>query len=79
MLVQQFSVYTTSTFIVGAHFLKSLQSVPVAFKFCQEFPKDYMLKLFLRMRIYYTIIFENRKLASPSKKKSKKYIKVAHL
>jgi hypothetical protein len=53
--------------------------VPVAFKFCQEFPKDYMLKLFLRMRIYYTIIFENRKLASPSKKKSKKYIKVAHL
>ncbi|CAB3997362.1 Hypothetical predicted protein [Paramuricea clavata] len=78
MFVQQFSIYTTST-LVGAHLLKSLQSVPVAFKFCQEFPKDYMLKLFLRMRIYYTIKFENRKLASPSKRKSKKYIKVVHL
>ena len=78
MFVQQFSVYNTST-LVGAHLLKRLQSVPVAFKSCQEFPKDYMLKLFLRMRIYYTIKFENRELASPSKRKSKKYIKVTHL
>ena len=78
MFVQQFSLYTTST-LVGAHLLKSLQGVPFAFKCCQAFPMDYLLKLFLRMRIYYAIKFENRRLSSPSKRKCKKYIKVAHL
>ena len=74
MFVQQFSLYTTST-LVGAHLLKSLQSVPAAFKWCHGFPKDYLLKLFLRMRIYYAIKFENRRLSSPSKENAKSTLK----
>ena len=31
---------TTSTLIVGAHFLKSLQDAPVVFKCGKEFPKN---------------------------------------
>ena len=52
--------------------MKSLRSLCIVFKCCQEIPRDYSLKLFLRTRIPYTIIFENRKLASPSLKKERK-------
>ena len=70
---------TTSTLIVGGHFLKSLQSAPVVFNCGQEFPKDYLVKLFLRMTMYTcTIEFENRKLESPSNRKSKKCINVVY-
>ena len=66
---------TTSTLIVGALFLKSLQGAPVVFNCGQEFPKNYLVKLFVRMTMYRcSIEFENRKLESPSKRKSKKYI-----
>ncbi|CAB3981577.1 Transposable element P transposase [Paramuricea clavata] len=80
VFVQQFSAYNRSK-LVGANLLKSLQSVSITFHSCPEFPMDYMLKLFLRMHIYYTIKFENRRLATPTKKgrKSRKYIKVSHL
>ena len=37
---------TTSTLIVGAHFLKSLQGAPVVFNCGQEFLKNYLVKLF---------------------------------
>ena len=43
---------TTSTLIVGAHFLKSLQGAPVVFNCGQEFPKNYLVKLFVRMTMY---------------------------
>ena len=45
---------------------------------CNDFPKVFLLRLFIRMRIYYTLKYANRKLAS-SKRKNRKYIKVVHL
>ena len=56
--VNNFSVYTKST-KVGDDLLKIFQSTPVNFQQCRAFPMEYMLKLFLRMRIYYTIKFAN--------------------
>ena len=76
--VKHFSVYTKST-KVGDDLLKIFKSMPVNFQQCPAFPMEYMLKLFLRMRIYYTIKFANRDFASTPKKKSRKYIKVSHL
>eukprot|EP00795_Rhopilema_esculentum_P011123 gene11123-20003_t len=47
---------------------------------CGNFDKDYLLRLFIRMRIYYTLKFANQDLAAPtSKKKNRKFVKVAHL
>ena len=45
---------------------------------CQEFDQEYLLKLFVRMRIYYSLKFANRNLAS-CKRKKWKFVKVAHL
>ena len=45
---------------------------------CPAFPSDFLLKLFIRMRLYYALKFRNRQLVS-GKKKSKKYFKVSHL
>ena len=67
--VNHFSVYTKST-KVGDDLLKIFKSTPVNFQQCPAFPMEYMLKLFLRMRIYYTIKFVNRNFASTSKKKA---------
>ena len=78
--VRDFSAYTKSEGI-RKKILVHPQSVPVPFTVCSEFQLDYLLKLFLRMRIYYSIKFAKRDLSTGSKKakKSKKYIKVAHL
>ena len=51
--VKNFSVYTKST-TVGGKLLKTLNGIPITFQHCPTFPVEYMLKLFLRMRIYYT-------------------------
>jgi hypothetical protein len=59
--MKNFSVYTKSTTVGGI------------FQHCPTFPVEYMLKLFLRMHIYYTMKFGNRNFAS--KKESRKYIK----
>ena len=45
---------------------------------CSEFPSKYLLKLFVRMRIYYILKFGNRELLV-GKRKSRKYFKVQHL
>ena len=45
---------------------------------CSEFPSLFLLKLFIRMRLYYALKFQNRQLASGNKK-CKKYFKVSHL
>ena len=76
--VKLFSVYTKST-KVGDDLLKIFKSMPVNFQHCPPFPMEYMLKLFLRMCIYYTKKFANRNFASTSKKKCRKYIKVSRL
>ena len=74
--VKHFTV-TTKQQKVGASILKILKTTPVPFQSCPGFPLEFLLKLFLRMRIYYNIKFANREFSS--NKKSRKYIKVAHL
>ena len=44
---------------IGRTILSKLQSIPVPFIHCTEFPLKYLLKLFLQMQIYYTIKFAN--------------------
>ena len=48
---------------------------------CPQFPRQYMLKLFVRMRLFYVLKFGNRELAQSKKKgaKNRKYFKVSHL
>ena len=75
--IANFSIYTKSDG-VGKNILSKLQQLPIPFCCCDEFPKEFLQKLFLRMRIYYGLKFSNRKFAS-AKAKSKKYIKVTHL
>ena len=74
--VKHFTV-TTKLQKVGESILKILKSTPVPFQSCPEFPLEFLLKLFPRMRIYYSINFANREFSS--NKKSRKYIKVTHL
>ncbi len=45
---------------------------------CPDFPSELVLRLFLRMRIYYILKFGNRELSSP-KSKNRKYFKVQNL
>ena len=45
---------------------------------CNKFYHDYLLRLFIRMRIYYSLKYINRDLAS-SKRKNMKLVKVSHL
>ena len=81
IFVTNFSTYTKSNGI-RKKILLQLQKVPVPFEQCPHFALQFLLKLFLRMRIYYSIKFANRDLStakSKRNKKSKKYIKVAHL
>lgn len=75
--VANFSIYT-KTFCVGKNILNKLRNVPVPFQTCPDFPIDFLQKLFLRMRIYYCLKFENRDF-SCCKRKDRKYIKVTHL
>ena len=74
---KHFSIYNKSL-SVGASILKLLKKIPVPFQCCDKFPLDFLQKLFLRLRIYYSLKFANRDLSS-TKKKDRKYIKVAHL
>ncbi len=81
IFVRDFSAYTKCDGIMKT-ILIQLQSVPVPFTQCSEFPRNHLLKLYLKMRIYYCIKFANRDLSTSKgkkAKKSKKYIKVAHL
>ena len=75
--VKCFSV-TTENSNVGANVLKIIQRITVPFSACPQFPMENLQKLFVRMRIYYSIKFANREFSS-TKKKSRKYIKVKHL
>ncbi len=45
---------------------------------CDTFDKNILLRLFIRLRIYYCPKFANWQLAA-SKRKNRKYIKVVHL
>ena len=77
--VANFSIFSKSM-CIGKHLLTKLENVAVSFEKCEDFPLDYLRKLFLRMRIYYCLKFANRDFsATKSKRKDRKYIKVAHL
>lgn len=45
---------------------------------CPEFPSEYILKLYVRLRIHYILKFGNRHLSS-GKRKNRKYFKIQHL
>ena len=45
---------------------------------CSRFPGDYVLKLFIRMRLYYALKFANRDFTSRGRK-NRKYFKITHL
>ena len=74
---KNFLIYTKSL-TVGKDIHLLLNQIPLPFKCCDEFPLEFMRKLFLRLRIYYCLKFANRELSS-TKKKNRKYLKVAHL
>ena len=47
---------------------------------CKQFPSQFMVELFVRMRLHYIPKFGNRDIAQGKKKgKNRKYFKVAHL
>ena len=63
---------------VAADLIKRLQKVELNIP-CANFDKNFLVKLFVRMRIYYCLKFENQNLGKSKKRKNRKYIKVAHL
>ena len=75
--IANFSMYTKSDGI-GKSILSKLEQVSAPFHCCEKFPKVFMQKLFLRMRIYYALKFANQEFKQ-TKKKNRKYIKVTHL
>jgi hypothetical protein len=78
-LVQEFPSLMTKSG-VGKHLVNTLPKFDVPE--CGEFPNEYLLKLFVRMRIYYILKFGNRELAQAKKagaKKNRKYFKITHL
>ena len=60
---KNFSVYTKSL-TVGKDILTLLNTVPLSFKCCDEFPLEFLQKLFLRLRIYYSLKFANREFSN---------------
>ena len=78
VFIANFSVFCKSS-SVGKHILAKLNDVSTkSVPACDDFPLDYLRKLFLRMRIYYCLKFANHDFAS-CKRKNRKYIKVSHL
>ena len=59
--------FTTKLQKVGASVLKTLKTTPVPFQSCPEFLLEFLLKLFLTMRIYHRIKFANREFSSNKK------------
>ena len=70
IFVRDFSAYTKCDGIMKRNLIQ-LQSVPVPFTHCSEFPLNHLLKLYLKMRIYYCIEFANRDLSTNKGKKAK--------
>lgn len=56
---------------VGWKIYSTLIHVEYTFSTCEKFPHDFFLKLFIRLRIYYTIKFANKNLLVSKKYKDK--------
>ena len=63
---------------VAADLIKRLLKVELNIT-CANFDKKFLVKLFVRMRLYYCLQFENQNLGKSKKRKNRQYIKVAHL
>lgn len=63
---------------VGWKIYSFLIKIEYKFQTCDHFPHDFLLKLFIRLRIYYSIKFENKKLLINKKYRQKLNI-VKHL
>ncbi|CAH2105527.1 unnamed protein product [Euphydryas editha] len=73
------SVFTSCTGNnIGLKLFQHLSLIEFKTKPCACFPKDFLLKLFIRMRIFYIIKFNNRNFKC-SKSRNRKYLSVAHL
>jgi len=62
---------------IGAHLLQLVQTVPFETS-CPNFPKIYLMKLFIRMRIYFTLS-EHNKAYKGINKKNRKLCNILHL
>ena len=63
---------------VGSELLIRLDKVKLDIP-CQEFNTNYLLMLFIQMRIYYCLKFANRVLEKPKKHKNRKCPKITHI
>ena len=63
---------------VAADLIKTLQKVELNIA-CANFDKNFLVKLFVRMQIYYCLQCENQNLGKSKKRKNRKYITFAHL
>lgn len=62
---------------VMANFLSILSTVEFSHS-CPNFPRNYLLKLYVRVRIYYILKFVNRKFKN-SKERNRKIIILSHM
>jgi hypothetical protein len=46
---------------------------------CDQFPSEYLVRLFVRMRIHYAVKFGNRDIRNTKRGKNRKFFKVTHL
>lgn len=57
---------------IGVNIFKILYGLEHTFlKLCPDFPKEFCLKLFVRLRIYYSLKFYNNEIKNSSKHKNK--------
>ena len=72
-------IYQGKRSCVGKTILAELKSAPVPFKTCADFPLDYLLKLFLQMKIYCSLKFASRDFTSTKKKVQEIYTLRSHI
>ena len=63
---------------VARMLMKEITPIPLPPKVCKFFPKLYLLKLFVKVRIFYILKFVNQDLKT-STRRNTKYLKISHL
>ena len=63
---------------VGKSLLRELVKIPFQACACAHFPKIFLIKLFIRMRLHYILKFNNREMKMTTKS-CKKFLKITHL
>lgn len=62
---------------VGKKLIEIMENIPLNAA-CEKFNKTFLIKLFIRMRMYYCLKYVNRELVA-TKRKNRKFIKLVHL